>query len=170
MARRDSLWRAIRDLFVGDPLRKQREATEEAMKAHARAASTLEEQRVLRDWYEGEALRTDPRVDWNHFASIMDKVVEINMAWDKARIAYNDTADKANAAFEALKNLDDKDAATAAAHLGNFAPATPAVGIDITVAAADFQASIAKAFGVPNDLHGHRPASGDGDLGAAARG
>lgn len=170
MSRRDSLWRALRDLIVGDPQRKLREAAENAIKAHARSAANLKEQAELRNYYEDEALRIDPRVDWHYFAELMDKVVESNMAWDKARIEFNRTADKANDAHNALTRMDNDDAPAAPTFIGNFVSNGEFDASTARHALDEFDARLAQAFGVPAHLQRDESAVGAGDFGAAARG
>lgn len=68
-----TLWGLIREVIKGDPLTKQNERVEEAIKAKAQKVSDAEFNRTMANFYTERLLGIDPNTDWWEFADAKQK-------------------------------------------------------------------------------------------------
>lgn len=68
-----SLWALLRDAVMGDPINKQYEAVEEAIKAKAERASAAEFNRTMANFYTSRVGSLDPHTHWWDFADAKQK-------------------------------------------------------------------------------------------------
>ena len=124
MSRRESLWLMLRDLVLGNPSTKAQQRVDDAIKAHAKAASDAEYHMIYLRHVEQQIRTTDPNVDWHGWAKLKDEEEEQIESWAKARADADRASGKTLAAMAALRKIKGtQHDAAAPAHLGDFSAA-----------------------------------------------
>jgi len=118
MKHHDSLGKLLRDMVFGDPVKKQWEKVEAALKAYADAVGRNATNATNAAFYTQHVCNLNPNSDWWPFAESKDKQVEF------VRAAYADRAllhklqravEEEYALYFKIKNGDSNAAAIAAA-------------------------------------------------------
>ena len=96
----DNLFRMLRDAIMGDPIERQRERVEAAVKAEAEARGDVLVAKHMRDYYSNQARLTNPEFKWRQYADLRDK-----------QQAYSDELEVLTADHDALRARADAEKA-----------------------------------------------------------
>lgn len=73
MKQHPTLWSMLREIVFGDPVKKQYERVEQAIRAKAQRVSDAEFNRTMANFYTERVLAIDPHTDWWDFADAKQK-------------------------------------------------------------------------------------------------
>lgn len=75
-----TLWSLLREIVVGDPVKKQYERVETSIKAKAQRVSDAEFNRTMANFYTERVMAIDPHTDWWDFADAKQKQYDHQIA------------------------------------------------------------------------------------------
>lgn len=73
MKQHSTVWGLLREVIVGDPVKKQYERVEDSIKTKAKRVSDAEFNRTMANFYTERVMAIDPHIDWWDFADAKQK-------------------------------------------------------------------------------------------------
>jgi 7-keto-8-aminopelargonate synthetase-like enzyme len=108
MKQHTTLWGLLREIVVGDPVKKQYERVETAIKTKAQKVSDAEFNRTMANFYTDRVLGIDPHQDWWDFADAKQKQYDHQTACVKNDQQVNEAHARVEAEAQRFHALQEK--------------------------------------------------------------
>ena len=120
----DSLFKLIRDAVIGDPLHKQWERVEEALKRYAEAVGRERTVTLQAAFFTTHVTNLNPNYDWRLFADAKDSQVEFVRARCEQRAQLHKLQRAVEEEYETYMKLKNGDSNATAAAIATIAACT----------------------------------------------
>lgn len=103
----DSMWAWLLDLIKGDPVARQYEKVEDAIRTQSQSVADAEADRILCDFYTERVNTIDPHTDWWGFADAKQKQVDHTASWTRNVQRVEEAKAKVEAAKVRMKEVSN---------------------------------------------------------------